>query len=67
MRKKIKIASNVVSGVVAFTIPARTDVTYVWASANRMPGKTLSKIVEEQDFWAEENLGTLHYDSILGL
>ena len=29
-------------------------------------GKTLSKIVEEQDIWAVENLGTLHYDSILG-
>lgn len=30
-------------------------------------GKTLSKIVEEQDKWAEENLGTMHYDSILGI
>ena len=30
-------------------------------------GKTLSKIIEEQDIWAKENLGTLHYDSILGL
>ena len=28
-------------------------------------GKTLSKIIEEQDIWAKENLGTLHYDSIL--
>jgi hypothetical protein len=30
-------------------------------------GKSLSKIVEEQDSWAENNLGTLHYDSIIGI
>lgn len=28
-------------------------------------GKKLSEIVKEQDEWAKDNLGTLHYDSIL--
>lgn len=28
-------------------------------------GKNLSEIVKEQDEWAKDNLGTLHYDSIL--
>jgi hypothetical protein len=28
-------------------------------------GKTLTEIVKEQDEWAKNNLGTLHYDSIL--
>jgi hypothetical protein len=28
-------------------------------------GKTLSDIVNEQDEWAKDNLGTLHYESIL--
>ncbi len=30
-------------------------------------GKTLEEIVKDQDEWAKENLGTMHYDSILGL
>ncbi len=30
-----------------------------------LSGKTLKQIVEEQDEWAEENIGTEHYDSIL--
>ena len=28
-------------------------------------GKKLTEIVKEQDEWAKDNLGTLHYDSIL--
>ena len=30
-----------------------------------LSGKSLEQIVAEQDFWAEENIGTEHYDTIL--